>query len=454
MGLNSRAFTVDGKTYTAGIENGEVTEIILIDGGVDVNNVNINPGSNLFKELSEHDTVLEALSIDTTGQTGNVDETSLAGEEILEQKFKTSENNKETINSEDSEDAVGTPIAGGRPQYPSTAPPDTMRYPYDIDIAQDHLTIKQYEYKRKLKYGDKETPVGVNQSEPGGSVAGSDYSMSGMSEKEMPFGKFKGGVILPMPKVSDSNGAEWGKSDLNVLGIGVARLAGSAINTATNLDNVLGNMQESLKMNNIKGKSDLQKRSQVLENLLAKKDGAFDMEGNRAERFGAVGMGIAASKLANAAGIDISADELLARSTGSILNPNAELLFQGPVLRDFGFTFLMVARSEAEAKMIRRIIRFFKIGAAPVTMGGPALLRTPNVFKLEYKAGKKTLNTVNQFNEMALRTITVDYAPDGFWTAYQDSHPVAVRMMLQFSELKPIYRSDHEKDNLKDSVGF
>ena len=36
MGLNSRAFTVDGKTYTAGIENGEVTEIILIDGGVDV----------------------------------------------------------------------------------------------------------------------------------------------------------------------------------------------------------------------------------------------------------------------------------------------------------------------------------------------------------------------------------------------------------------------------------
>ena len=66
MGLNSRAFTVDGKTYTAGIENGEVTEIILIDGGVDVNNVNINPGSNLFKELSEHDTVLEALSIDTT----------------------------------------------------------------------------------------------------------------------------------------------------------------------------------------------------------------------------------------------------------------------------------------------------------------------------------------------------------------------------------------------------
>ena len=114
----------------------------------------------------------------------------------------------------------------------------------------------------------------------------------------------------------------------------------------------------------------------------------------------------------------------------------------------------MIARSEAEAKMIRRIIRFFKIGAAPIDLGGPALLRTPNVFQLEYKAGKNSLETVNKFNEMALRTITVDYAPDGFWTAYQDSHPVAVRMMLQFSELKPIYRTDHEKDNLEDAVGF
>ena len=52
MGLNSKAFTVDGKTYTAGIENGKVQEIILIDGGVDVNNVSVNPSSDLFNPVS------------------------------------------------------------------------------------------------------------------------------------------------------------------------------------------------------------------------------------------------------------------------------------------------------------------------------------------------------------------------------------------------------------------
>ena len=96
-------------------------------------------------------------------------------------------------------------------------------------------------------------------------------------------------------------------------------------------------------------------------------------------------------------------------------------------------------------KRLEEIIRFFKIGSAPNFLGGPALLGTPNVFQLEYKAGENSLETVNKFNAMALRTITVDYAPDGFWSAYQDSHPVAVVMSLQFSELKTnILRTDHE----------
>ena len=47
-------------------------------------------------------------------------------------------------------------------------------------------------------------------------------------------------------------------------------------------------------------------------------------------------------------GITVEPDTLLARSTGRIANPNAELLFQGPVLRDFGFQYLMIARSKEE----------------------------------------------------------------------------------------------------------
>ena len=157
------------------------------------------------------------------------------------------------------------------------------------------------------------------------------------------------------------------------------------------------------------------------------------------------------SALLKTAGITVEPDALLARATGNIINPNAELLFQGPVLRDFGFQYLMIARSKEEGDQIRKIIRWFKQGASPKYQN-QALLGTPDIFSLEYKTfGNEGI--MNKFNDLALRTITVDYAPDGFWSAYEDSQPVAVRMSLQFTELKPVY--DKDQDGSPDnSVGY
>ena len=81
------------------------------------------------------------------------------------------------------------------------------------------------------------------------------------------------------------------------------------------------------------------------------------------------------------------------------------------------------------------------------------LLGTPDIFSLEYKTpGNEGI--MNKFNDVALRTITVDYAPDGFWSAYEDSHPVAVRMSLQFTELKPVYDEDQEGSSICNGVGY
>ena len=435
MGLNSKAFTVDGKTYTAGIENGQVQEIILIDGGVSV-----NPSSDLFNQLAENEAVLDAISVDTTGATGNVTETQLADKEILDanhDKNVKSENNKNKEIDETTDDTGGGVVAQSASPRPTT--PDTFRYPFDIDDNQDHLKIQQFEYQRP--------PSGAQASRPAQYRPYKDgYQADDVKGK--PCGKYGGTVLLPMPKVSDSNGAEWGKSDLNVFGLGFTQIAGGIINTLTgniNKDNEAGFTAGDELRKGFLDDVDTENQKVSQGNLLRQRIFSDDRAGiNNFSGIGQAGLAIGAQELSKFAGVNLSADEVLARSTGKILNPNAELLFQGPVLRDFGFKFLMIARSEDEAEEIRKIIKFFKVGAAPVFSDGPALLGTPNVFQLEYKAGKRRLNTVNRFNEMALRTITVDYAPDGFWSAYQDSHPVAVVMSLQFSELRPLYRVDHE----------
>ena len=436
----SKPFEMGNATYVTTVTNGEISSISVIDSN---NNYKpVIPGTDIFNEAASNQNSLDTLSINKTGSTGNVSETILQNRKQLDKnytKLKKAYDNGQFISAAEVEEI--TPISTDDSSKTKNKIPILFRYPYDIDTNQDHLKIVQYEYKRPEKRE-------FNASSPNkyGTV---------ISDKNKPYGKYNGSVILPMPKVSDSNGAEWGKSDLNVFGIAAGGLASDVLNDLKDQKVLGSNTLESLSSKifgdeALDGEQDAGFANRIRANIVKGQNNL----GNTAT----AGLAIGAQELSKLAGINLSADEFLARATGEILNPNAELLFQGPVLRDFGFKFLMIARSPEEAKMIRDIIRFFKVGAAPRFLDGPALLGTPNVFQLEYRAGNKTLNTVNRFNEMALRTITVDYAPDGFWSAYQDSHPVAIVMSLQFSELRPLYSKDHEStvdgESLVGSVGY
>ena len=433
----SKSTSIGGINYAAEFLDGAMRGAFSIDADNNKTFVDPNNNSNLFNEIALDDAIIDSFDIYKNGTiTGNAS-VEFADNDLLTSHYNQNvakEKNKQFQELSFADAVAATTID---PYASNTTPPkETLAYPYDLDRNQDHLKIIQYEYQRPAANA-------TYASSPNASV-----------RKGQPFGEYGGSVLLPMPKVSDSNGAEWGKSDLNVFGLGVAGLGGSLLKDIQE-DRAFGNtlFGDLTSKIGIGGKGAFEDEDQeadrLRQNLLA---------GVPADKFdikdtAIAGLGIATQELSKLAGVDISADEFLARSTGRILNPNAELLFQGPVLRDFGFKFLMIARSQREAEVIRKIVKFFKAGAAPVYDGGAALLSTPNVFQLEYKAGDTILNTVNRFNEMALRTITVDYAPDGFWSAYQDSHPVAVVMSLQFSELRPIYREDHKKTG-DSSVGY
>ena len=391
--------------------------------GVELNGVPVDPTNSLWNTIARADEAVAPFNI-ITGQSGQNPIDYIAPDELKfkyfdEQRAKSNNGSKDprSLNSSDS-GFYGSGIVGGPKQFqqPGTSgaygaknkrdykdKPLAMAYPIDISTDQDHLMIKKYKYSRGR---------GVNQSGPSGNVRAS------AEEAGEEYGGF---AILPMPKVSDSNGAEWGDSDLNIFGIAGLKVFDAAENAAGGL---------------IKGG-----KLPSIQDLLSGASGGLAAAGEflkeNATGAGAVGGALGASALLKTMGISVEPDTLLARSTGFIANPNAELLFQGPVLRDFGFQFLMIARSQEEGAMIRKIIRWFKEGAAPKYKNA-ALLGTPDIFKLEYITHGNS-GILNKFHDMALRTITVDYAPDGFWSAYEDSHPVACRMSLQFTELRPVY---------------
>jgi len=310
-----------------------------------------------------------------------------------------------------------------------------MRYPYDIDVNQDHLKITRYNYVRpnlNMSKSAGRTNVKNNQTGGGqpidGTVAGDSVVGSDL----------KGTILLPMPKVTDVNGVEWGKSELNSAGL-----------TALNITN------ELTLRGRLSGKDgdDILNDAEIREAIASRKETNSLSQGAAALYTGTI------AKIAGTlTGSDLDADTFLARQGGKVLNPNAEMLFQGPVIRDFGFSFVMIARSEEEGREIRSIIKFLKLGMAP-KFRSTTFLTNPDVFTLEYKNGpgsEDILNTVNRFSPggLALTTMRVDYAPNGYWSAYRDSQPVAVKMDLDFTELRPIYEGDQLNIDGDDHVGY
>jgi len=410
--------------FTGMDENTELVAVIL-------NDKVLAPSDKAWAIATDSKSALEAFNIAWYGKPTGQTSIKIADNDILDNTFKrlfANESNVETdpklTGTSDRNFYNGGPRAFRPPSkvsYPTAVSTAALSYPFNIDLGQDHLRINKFEYIRS----------GINESK-GPDKRGNPGDRISRNAK-----KSKGTVILPMPKVSDSNGAEWGESDLNVFGLaGLGLLKQTAQAVETNLKggfNLGSNVEELLKTTpniNIQG----------IRGTLDDITGAAS-----------VGGALIGSELLKSLGITVSPDQILARAEGNIINPNAELLFQGPVLRDFGFQYLMVARSKEEGDQIRKIIRFFKEGSAPKYQN-QALLGTPDIFTLEYNTPGNP-GILNKFNDLALRTITVDYAPDGFWTAYEDSHPVAVRMSLQFTELRPVYASDHEKTPAN-SVGY
>ena len=226
-----------------------------------------------------------------------------------------------------------------------------------------------------------------------------------------------GRVFLPIPSgISDTTGAGWGTDEMSPVQIALAGLAQGGIERGaegfiSSLKNIVGNVSNY--------GDDVKK---------------------------AISSGIAGEASGAGAG-------LLTRTTGAVLNPNLELLFQGPTLRPFDFTFKLSARSQKESDEIIKIIRFFKQGMAPIRSQSNLFLKSPHTFKIRYIHDNKDHPFLNRFKVCALKSLTVNYTPDGNYATFRDGKMVSYELSMQFQELDPIFNDDYPEDNDK-SIGF
>ena len=443
----SRQYSVDGNNYAFDFVSEKLAGIKKSVNGV----LNpIPPKGSEFASVSSSDEALDAYRIAKYGsnKTGAAKETSIAKLSNEELQNYYDKEVKKAANEQFVDNVAEQPIAFTSPRaadegykYRGGRGSEIMAYPLDIDLNQDHFKITKYKYFRS----------NINLSKPNRTRKNKDGETVNVAGDSVLGSKLDGSIILPMPKATDANAAGWGGSDLTATELGTLGLAAQ-------FDESLGlpvGLARALGLPSFSGRSDEQIKEQFNAKLAKARKGE-DLT------FGGILSGPQAlsassiSKLTGLLGANIDVDTFLARTGGRVLNPNAEMLFQGPVIRDFSFEFQMIARSRKEGDIIRRIIRFLKLGMAP-KFENIGFLANPDVFKLEYKNGPTgLLKTVNRFNPggLALTTLKTDYAPNGYWAAYTDSQPVALKLAMSFTELRPIYEGDQADPELEGTVGY
>lgn len=343
--------------------------------------------------------------------------------------------------------------------------PNIYRYPLanldslsEIGIKYDFLRIRTVDHIATLNYEglNKQLETGKTASgdiatlESLGSSAGNGFSV----ERYLNSQRVYDYIILPMqPNISSSNSADWGSDSMNI-----AQLVGGSL-----LSNYFGGTAD-------KGFQDAFK--QLIRDTVQQGGNLADIAVTNKSSIAA----LLAGSLVNA--------NLLQRSTGTVINPNMEMLFNGPRLRTFNFQFDFTPRFDKEAQEIRKIISTLKYSMAP-KRNNSAFLGTPRIFLLDYiynggsdgndfssfvradergaPIGNKerfkfqTHPYLNKIKPCALLDVNVNYTPDGTYMTYKSNGSMTrYSIQLQFAEIEPIYNTDFEDNGTfnPDSMGY
>ena len=360
---------------------------------------------------------------------------------------ETKPNEKTNEQRRNSLDALIALSRLNRRRYNEKVRGGVLRYP--LEAMTEHTDYLQIDIERYV-------PIGSNYvNAPGDDnryVTGNNFtnragrrSAQGLSTKPL---VNDGTILLPIPSnLQDTNNVKYDASSLN----GLQAVGASAV---TELVGDFGPRMGEL--------FDGAKRGQLMTDFMAagmnKMKDVVSGVGNPGVALEFFNQQLAASAL-SLFGSQVTANQLFQRANGELINPHMELLFGGPTLRNFRFAFRLAPRNEREAEQVRLIIRAFKRNMAPKSQGGTIgsgsfFLKTPNVFKLRYRSGRKNHPFLNKFKQCFMTDMQTTYTGEGVYSTYEDGTPVSMTLDVAFKEIQPIYDVDYDNNPGTEAVGY
>jgi hypothetical protein len=292
----------------------------------------------------------------------------------------------------------------------------SLRYPDNIASGDtDYVVFEFYEYNPPFGRGKGEAFGQGFTAQNGYDL----YNVSGDSSKATK-SNLKS-IVLYMPEdIQAQYGARWGGADFSTAAVALSRVTGTDV---SNIETAFGTGVGQLK-------------SAIYKTIL-----------DQVNEFTNSSIGL---------------DQFMGSISGTILNPNTEMLYQGATLRTFSLSFKMTPRSDNEAKKIKSICNTFKKAMLP-TYGGqafgqdlkaPNLISVPNLCQVSYMKGSKLHGYLPVYKLCAINGVDVNYTGDGAYATYEDGSPVSTKLTVSFKETKLLFSNDIDTSENNTSFSY
>lgn len=138
--------------------------------------------------------------------------------------------------------------------------------------------------------------------------------------------------------------------------------------------------------------------------------------------------------------------KLLLRGQGYAFNPQQQILFEGIDFRTYQMAFTFTPYSKQEAATVDKIIKLFKVHAAPRLATGSAgmFFVPPSIFTPKFFFNGQENKKINKITKSVIENIDVNYAPNGF-TTQSDGAPTQIQLTINFKEIELLTRDRIEQ---------
>ena len=309
----------------------------------------------------------------------------------------------------------------------TTSSPNILQYPSYSPMTKetDYVSFSFFDYTPAFKGVSKNKGDSTTQS----ASLGARYKQYSGSITDMTKAKGYSPIVMYMPQdIQGQYGANWGGAGFGAFFTTIAS-AMAGLDNATTLGDSFNTAMEDFK--------------------------GFSKIAGYKTAVAAMNQGL---------GTNVSVSQLMQGVSGTIINPNIELMYEAPEMRGFQLRFKMMARSEAEGNTIRSIYNTFKRAMLP-TFGGSvgkssdgkgtgmigdlgkagSLMTVPKIVQVQFMTGANMNTYVPQYKPCAITQVDLTHTADGSWAAYTGGMPVAVEMAVTFKETKLIF-ADEIKD--------